>query len=94
MQTWKPSCFVQDSQAGEGINLTCQAPKPKPPDPEMPGSLPKDAPDDYKDMEEAGGVWMAINNTPAPLEDFDGLEHIFMAKSTKVGDLSLTHPLR
>ena len=31
MQTQKPSHFVQDSQAGEGIILICQAPKPKPP---------------------------------------------------------------
>ena len=27
---------------------------------------------------------MAINNAPALLEDFDGLECIFMAKSTEV----------
>ena len=36
-------------------------------------------------MEKAGGAWTASSNALAPLKDFDGLEHIFMAKSTKVG---------
>lgn len=31
--------------------------------------------------EEAGGVWVIINGAPALLEEFEGLEHTFMAKT-------------
>jgi Reverse transcriptase (RNA-dependent DNA polymerase) len=32
-------------------------------------------------VEEAGGVWTATDGSPALLEDFNGLEHVFMAQT-------------
>jgi hypothetical protein len=34
-----------------------------------------------KDDEEAGGVWVIINGTPALLDNYKGLKHTFMAET-------------
>ncbi len=65
----KPSCIMHNIQSGEGI------PVQHVPGLQILGSLVKEA-------EEAGGVWTITDGSPALLEDFDGLEHVFMAETT------------
>src|SRR5258708_2256398 len=64
----KPSCIVRDIQSGEGI------PAQHVPGLQIPGLSVEEA-------EEAGGVWTVTDGSPALLEDFDGLEHVFMAET-------------
>jgi hypothetical protein len=35
-----------------------------------------------EEEEEAGGVWVIINGSPALLEEFDGLEHVLLAETS------------
>src|SRR5713226_8162921 len=65
----KPSRIVRDIQSGEGI------PAQHVPGLQIPGLLVKEA-------EEAEGVWTVTDGSPALLEDFDGLEHVFTAETT------------
>src|SRR5258708_39416106 len=64
----KPSRIVCDIQSGEGI------PAQHVPGLQIPGLSVEEA-------EEAGGVWTVTDGSPALLEDFDGLEHVFMAET-------------
>src|SRR5713226_7969151 len=64
----KPSRIVHDIQSGEGI------PAQHVPGLQIPGSSVEEA-------EEAGGVWTITDGSPALLEDFDGLEHVFTAET-------------
>src|SRR5713226_2593598 len=64
----KPSRIVRDIQSGEGI------PAQHVPGLQIPGLLVKEA-------EEAGGVWTVTDGSPALLENFDGLEHVFTAET-------------
>src|SRR5260370_31603835 len=64
----KPSHIVRDIQSREGI------PAQHVPGLQILGSLVTEA-------EEAGGVWTVTDGSPALLEDFDGLEHVFTAET-------------
>jgi transposase InsO family protein len=68
----KPSRIIRDLQAGEGITLTRTHPSKTPTSVSTSGS-PAEEP------EEAGGAWTVEDGVPALLEDFEGLEHTFMA---------------
>jgi hypothetical protein len=35
-----------------------------------------------EEEEEAGGVWVIIDSSPALLEEFDGLEHVLLAETS------------
>src|SRR5713226_5805151 len=64
----KPSHIMCNIQSGEGI------PAQHVPGLQILGLLVEEA-------EEAGGVWTITDGSPALLEDFDGLEHVFMAET-------------
>src|SRR5260370_22742382 len=64
----KPSHIVRDIQSGEGI------PAQHVHGIQIPGLSVEEA-------EEAGGVWTVTDGSPALLEDFDGLEHMFTAET-------------
>ena len=38
-------------------------------------------PESVEEEDEAGGVWVVIDGAPALLEDFEGLEHTFLAET-------------
>ena len=65
----KPSHIVHNIQSREGI------PAQHVPGLQIPGLSVEEA-------EEAGGVWTVTDGSPALLEDFDGLEHVFTAETT------------
>jgi reverse transcriptase-like protein len=65
----KPSRIMCDIQSGEGI------PAQHVPGLQILGALVKEA-------EEAGEVWTVTDGSPALLEDFDGLEHMFLTETT------------
>jgi hypothetical protein len=62
---------VRDIQSREGI------PAQHVPGLQILGALVKEA-------EEAGRVWTITDGSPALLEDFDGLEHVFLTKTADV----------
>jgi hypothetical protein len=71
MHNQKPSRLVHDLQSGVGItdtDTTCSL--------QLHNPLAEDA-------EESGGVWSVEDRSPSLLEDFDGLEHIFMAETAE-----------
>jgi hypothetical protein len=37
--------------------------------------------EDEEEEEEAGGVWTVVDGTPELLEDFEGLENVYMAET-------------
>jgi hypothetical protein len=37
--------------------------------------------------EEAGGVWVVIDGSPALLKEFDGLKHVLLAETSNAGAL-------
>src|SRR6266403_3149283 len=74
MHIQKPSRIMHDLQAGEGVTSTRSASPQIIPSLQMPGSL-------AEEVVEAGGVWTAVDGAPALLEDFDGLEHVFMVET-------------
>ena len=61
-----------DLQSGEGIASAFATDTPLVPE-------PSDSFDEG--LDEAGGVWTAVDGMPELLEDFDGLEHAFAAKT-------------
>jgi hypothetical protein len=65
----KPSHIMHDIQSGKGI------PAQHVPGLQILGALVEEA-------EEAGGVWTITDGSPALLEDFDSLEHVFLTKTT------------
>jgi reverse transcriptase-like protein len=80
----KPSCIMHDIQLREGI------PAQHVPGLQIPGALVEEA-------EEAGGVWTVTDGSPALLEDFDSLEHMFLTETTNAEALepqSLTEARR
>jgi len=62
----KPSCIMHDLQSREGV--------PHVPGLQIPGSL-------VEEPEEAGGAWSMHDGTPTLLENFDGLEHVFLTET-------------
>ncbi len=62
----KPSCIVRNLQSREGV--------PHVPGLQIPGSL-------VEEPEEAGGAWSVHDGTPTLLENFDGLEHMFLTET-------------
>jgi reverse transcriptase-like protein len=68
---WKPSHIMRNIQSREGI------PAQHVPGLQIPGALVEEA-------EEAGEVWTVTDGSPALLENFDGLEHMFLTKTTNV----------
>jgi hypothetical protein len=70
----KPLQIVQDLQSRKGVTLSCV------------GSLSVTLGLQMLDLveeeeEEAGGVWVIIDGSPALLKEFDGLEHILLAET-------------
>jgi hypothetical protein len=69
----KPSRIIRDLQSGEGVTH---------PSPSI-SSLGLDlhVPEPFtEDLEESGGAWAIEDRSPALLEDFDGMEFIFVAE--------------
>jgi len=85
MHIQKPSRIMHDLQAGEGVTSTRSASPQIIPSLQMPGSL-------AEEVVEAGGVWTAVDRAPALLEDFDGLERVFMVETADAEALE-THTL-
>src|SRR5258708_21227067 len=80
----KPSRIVRDIQSGEGI-------------PAQHVSGIQITGLSVEEAEEAGGVWTITDGSPALLEDFDGLEHVFTAETANAEALepcSLTEAKR
>jgi hypothetical protein len=72
---WKPSRIVQDLQSGKGVTLSRVG------SPSV--TLGLQMPDLVKEEEEeAEGVWVVIDGSPALLEEFDGLEHVLLAETS------------
>jgi hypothetical protein len=70
----KPSRIMRDLEAGKGVTLT-RAGSPK-------VSMGLTIPEPVTEEDEAGGVWVVIDGAPALLEDFEGLEHTFLAETS------------
>jgi hypothetical protein len=68
----KPSQIVRDLQSRKGVTLS------------RAGSPSVTLGLQMLDLveEEAGGVWVIIDGSPALLEEFDGLEHVLLAKTS------------
>ena len=64
---------MRDLQAGKGVTLTHTG-SPK-------VSMGLTIPKSVEEEDEAGGVWVVIDGAPALLEDFEGLEHTFLAET-------------
>jgi hypothetical protein len=73
----KPSRIIRDLQSGEGTAPTRSTPSLPPINPDMPDLVEADD----EGEEEVGGVWTVHDGTPELLEDFQGLEHTFMAET-------------
>ena len=65
MQICKPSCRIRDLESREGVTNLRTQ------------ALKASA----GDPEESGGVWAMEDNAPTLLEDFDGMEFVFMAET-------------
>ena len=63
----KPSRIIRDLQSGEGVTSLN-------PDPHVPGAF-------IEDPEESGGAWAVEDGSPALLEDFGGMEFVFVAET-------------
>jgi hypothetical protein len=62
----KPSHIIHDLQSGKGITSLN-------PNPHVPSAF-------IEDPEESGGVWAIEDRLPTLLEDFNGIEFVFMAE--------------
>ena len=74
---YRPSRSIQDLQSSEGVTLACKG------SPRVTIGLQKPDPiaEESKEGKEAEGVWVVIDGTSEPLKDFEGLEHILLAKT-------------
>ena len=70
----KPSRIIRDLQSGEGVTLTRKGPAKAAISLQMPGTLAEES-------KEAGGAWAVVDGAPTLLEDFEGLEHTFLAET-------------
>jgi hypothetical protein len=71
----KPSRIIQDLQSGKGVTLSRVG--------SLSVTLGLQMPDLVKEEEEeAGGVWVVIDSSPALLKEFDGLEHVLLAETS------------
>jgi hypothetical protein len=70
----KPSQIVWDLQSRKGVTLSHTG--------SLRVTLGLQMPDLVEEEEEAGGVWVVIDGSPALLEEFDGLKHILLAKTS------------
>ena len=90
-QLWCSGCVhfplhtICKIEAGKGIDPTmCKVPQPepKPVDPDMPGLTPVNNEPDKDEVEDlVGSAWTVFQDAPALLEDFPGLEYVFMAET-------------
>ena len=75
MRIHKPSRIIHDLQSGEGVTSLS-------PDPHIPGTF-------IEDPEESGGAWAVEDGSPPLLEDFDGMEFVFV---TEMADAEALEP--